>query len=123
MMKSSFILYSELLTGDDLVGCIYFASNECRAQPFVQVAQGERDYYKPTEQDQKEHLQKRRLLPTLSTFVGLPRPFESNRFGKGKGRTLLGIQVATSGGVLYQSYPLVLSLDFDSASLCRGLYI
>ena len=55
MTKNSFILYSELLTGDHLVGCIYFASNECRAQPFVQVAQGERDYYKPTEQDQKEH--------------------------------------------------------------------
>ena len=56
MMKNSFILYSELLTGDDFLGCIYFASNQCRAQPFVQVAQGEKlELYKPTEQDQKEH--------------------------------------------------------------------
>ena len=48
-MKNSFILYSEVEVGDDLVNCIYLFKDECRAQPILGKEEG---YYKPTEEDQ-----------------------------------------------------------------------
>ena len=69
MTGNSFILYSELLTSDELVNCIYFASNECRAQPFVQVTQGQRDYYKPTEEEQKDYCGERASFRNCSRLV------------------------------------------------------
>jgi hypothetical protein len=48
MRKKSFILYSEVELGDDLVDCIYLFKDECRAQPIVDKKEG---YYKPTGED------------------------------------------------------------------------
>jgi len=66
--ENSFILYSEVDIGDDLVDCIYLVKDECRAQPFVA---GDRAYYKPTE-DEKKGICKEagqfRMCPRLQAY-------------------------------------------------------
>ena len=67
--ENSFILYSELLTGDDVVDCIYFASNQCRAQPSVQIGRGgDRDYYRPTEEEQTRYCKTESKFNTCLRF-------------------------------------------------------
>jgi hypothetical protein len=64
---NSFILYSEVLSCDWPVNCPYFASGECRAQPFVRKVKDAYDYYRPTEEDQRE------FCNTKDRYMGCPR--------------------------------------------------
>jgi len=50
-MKESFILYSVIDVGDNPVDCVYLDKDDCRAVPYLPKY---KEYYKPTEEEQKE---------------------------------------------------------------------
>ncbi|MCJ7456095.1 hypothetical protein MUP07_05035 [Candidatus Bathyarchaeota archaeon] len=79
-MKNSFILYSRVEVGEDLVDCVYLFKDGCRAQPILDKEAG---YYKPTEEDQKifcRNQRRMRTCPRLQTYeiylkaIGLEKP-------------------------------------------------
>jgi hypothetical protein len=58
-LTKSFVLYTVLEVEGELVDCIYFANNECRAQPVVRGVSGVGDFYKPTAEEQKDFCKER----------------------------------------------------------------
>jgi hypothetical protein len=61
MEKNSFILYSRVEVGEDLVDCVYLFKDGCRAQPILDKEAG---YYKPTEEDKTRFCSNPRLMRT-----------------------------------------------------------
>jgi hypothetical protein len=47
-MARTFILYSEVEVEGNIVDCVYFVKDECRAQPFVD---SDKEYFKPNKED------------------------------------------------------------------------
>jgi hypothetical protein len=66
-VTKSFVLYTILEVEGELVDCIYFANNECRAQPVVRGVSAVGESYKPTEADQKD------FCKNSAEFQGCPR--------------------------------------------------
>ena len=54
-MVKSFVLYNILEVEGELLDCIYFMNNECRAQPILVGVSKMGEAYHPTELDQKEY--------------------------------------------------------------------
>ena len=74
-MTKSFVLYTVLEVEGELVNCIYFANNECRAQPVVLGVSAMGEFYKPTEEDQTRFCRNTRSVgfrtcPRLLTYQG-----------------------------------------------------
>jgi hypothetical protein len=61
-----YILYSEIQLGENQVDCIYFVSGVCMATPTSVGG----DYYKPTEQDQKDWCKNIAKFKTCPRFTG-----------------------------------------------------
>jgi hypothetical protein len=56
-MTKSFVLYTILEVEGKLVDCIYFANNQCRAQPVIVGVSTMGESYKPTEADKRKYCQ------------------------------------------------------------------
>lgn len=63
-MTKSFVLYTVLEVEGELVNCIYFTNNECRAQPVVLGVSAMGEFYKPTEEDQSRFCRNTRMMRT-----------------------------------------------------------
>jgi len=69
-LEKTYILYREIIVGDDLMECVYFSNGDCMAQPIEIRAIDKRASYKPTEEERKALCQTNDAFVRCGRFMG-----------------------------------------------------
>jgi hypothetical protein len=71
-MEKTFILYREIIVGDDLMECVYFSKDNCMAQPTEMkgLPALRVPLYQPSEEDKKEFCQSKDNFLACGRFKG-----------------------------------------------------
>jgi len=70
LLEKTFILYREIIVGDDWMECVYFSEGHCTAQPAEMKLIHHKPFYQPTEEERKALCQTKEDFLRCGRFIG-----------------------------------------------------